>query len=86
MGIIHIYMMRFLRIPTIYVLSRNMKISGFLSECFSFLVVKFSIYFNTHVFVMKSRHIFAKGHVLGILLKSSVTGTESYPQFVGHFI
>ena len=45
------------RIPTIYVLSRNMKNIGiFLSENFYFLVVKFSIYLNRRVFVMyKSR-------------------------------
>ena len=30
------------------------KISEFLSENFRFLVVKFSVYLNRHVFVMKS--------------------------------
>ena len=40
-------------VPTIYVLSRNMKnIKVFLSENFQFLEVKFSIYLNRHVFVM----------------------------------
>ena len=44
---------RFLRVPTIYVFSRNMKIIRFfLSENFMFLKVKFSIYSNRHVFVM----------------------------------
>ena len=38
--------------PTIYVLSRNMKISEFLSKNFQFLVLKFSIYLNRHVFIM----------------------------------
>ena len=43
------------RVPTIYVLSRNMKnIRFFFSENFSFLVVKFSIYLNRLVFVMCS--------------------------------
>ena len=44
--------------PTIYVLSRNMKIDirvFFLSEkVFFFLVVKFSVYLNRHVFVMSA--------------------------------
>ena len=35
------------------VLSRNMKISEFLSENSQFLVVKFSIYFNRRIFVTK---------------------------------
>ena len=44
---------RFKRVPTIYILSRNMKkISEFLSENFQFWVVKFSIYLNRRVFVM----------------------------------
>ena len=38
---------------TIYVLIRNMKNTGFLSEN-KFLVVKFSIYLNRRVFVMLS--------------------------------
>ena len=42
--------MRFQRVTTIYVSSRNMKISGVLSENFQFLVVKFSIYLNRRVF------------------------------------
>ena len=44
---------QFWRVPTIYVLSRNMKNSRFLSENFQFLVMKFSIYLNRGVFVMK---------------------------------
>ena len=45
---------RFSRVPTIYVLTRNMKnIRIFLSENFQFLVEKFSVYLNRHVFVMK---------------------------------
>ena len=36
-----------------YVLSRNMKISEFLSENFQVLVVKFSVHLNKHVFVMQ---------------------------------
>ena len=40
----------FQRIPTIYVLSRNMKNIRF-CFIFIFLVVKFSIYFNRRVFV-----------------------------------
>ena len=44
---------RFWRVPTIYVLSRNMKnIRIFLSENFHFLLVIFSVYLNRHVFVM----------------------------------
>ena len=39
-------------LPTIYVLSRNMKNVRFLSENFQFLEVKFSIYLNRHVFIM----------------------------------
>ena len=39
--------------PKIYNLSINMKIvSFFLSKHFHFLVVKFSLYLNRHVFVM----------------------------------
>ena len=46
---------RFLRVPTIYVLSRNVKnIRVFLSENFQFLEVKFSIYLNRHIFVIVS--------------------------------
>ena len=42
---------RFKRVPTIYILSRNMKnIRIFLSENFHFLVVKFSVFLNRHVF------------------------------------
>ena len=37
---------------TIYVLSRNMKKSEFLSEKFHCLVINFSVYLNRHVFVM----------------------------------
>ena len=43
---------RFLRVPTIYVLSRNKKNISFLYENFQFLEVKFSLYSNRHVFVM----------------------------------
>ena len=44
---------RFYRVPTIYVLSRNMKnIRFFYLKIFLFLVVKFSIYLNRCVFVM----------------------------------
>ena len=44
---------RFLRVPAIYVLSRNMTIIRFfLSENSQFLEVKFSIYLNRRVFVM----------------------------------
>ena len=40
-------------IPTIYVLSRNMKnIRFFLFENFQFLEVKFSMYLNRRIFVM----------------------------------
>ena len=51
---------RFQREPTIYVLRRNMKnIRIFYLKIFSFLVVKFSVYLNRHVFVMVSpwKHI-----------------------------
>ena len=45
---------QFSRVLTIYVLSRNMKnIRIFLSEHFPFMDVKFSIYLNRRVFVMK---------------------------------
>ena len=42
--------------PTIYVLSRNVKkISEFFYlEMFIFLVVKFSVYLDRHVFVMRA--------------------------------
>ena len=57
---------RFKRVPTIYVLSRNIyvlsrnmkNIRNFLSENFPFLVVKFSIYMNRHVFVMHQLSVF----------------------------
>ena len=39
-------------VPTIYILSRNIKISEFLSKNFHFMVVKFSVYLNRLVFVM----------------------------------
>ena len=65
---------RFWRVPTIYVLSRNLKNIRFffLSENLYFLVVKCSVYLNRHVFVMtrlvttsyKPKHIMA-GHHLG---------------------
>ena len=43
---------------TIYVLSRNMKnIRIFYLKIFNFLVVKFSIYLNRHVFVMTTEYI-----------------------------
>ena len=45
---------RFSRVPTIYVLSRYEKYQSFLSENSQFLEVKFSIYLNRRVFVMKS--------------------------------
>ena len=39
--------------PTIYVLNRNMKIIRiFYLKIFIFLVLKFSVYLNRHVFVM----------------------------------
>ena len=45
---------QFLWVPTIYVLSRNMKdIRNFLSENSQILEMKFSIYLNRRVFVMK---------------------------------
>ena len=47
---------RFYQVPSINVLGRNMKISDFLSEHYQFLVVKFSIYLNRHVFVMAVSH------------------------------
>ena len=44
-------------VPTIYILSRNMKnIRVFLSENFQFLDVKFSIYLNRHGFVRIYRY------------------------------
>ena len=47
--------------PPIYVLSRNMKNIGvFLSENFQFLVVKFSIYLNRHVFIMQQLFEFGR--------------------------
>ena len=46
---------RFQRVPTIYVLSRNLKkILEILSKNFHFLVVTFSVYLNRLVFVMIS--------------------------------
>ena len=57
---------RFSRVPTIYVLIRNMKnISVFLSENVQFLEVKISIYLKRHVFVMFSM----KTYVVGTHLK-----------------
>ena len=48
---------RFQRVPTIYVLSRNMKNIRFffLSENFPFLVVTFSIHLNRRDFVMEGK-------------------------------
>ena len=49
---------RFYRVPTIYVLSRNMKnIRIFCLKIFLFLVVKSSIYTNRRVFVMEHAHL-----------------------------
>ena len=46
---------RFERVPTIYVLIRNMKkYRSFLSKNFQFFEVKFSIYLNRRVFVMSN--------------------------------
>ena len=46
------------RVPTIYVLSRNVKkYQNVLSEIFHFLVVKLSVYLNRHVFVMICMHV-----------------------------
>ena len=46
---------QFYRVPTIYVLSGNMKnIRFFFSENFHFLVVKFSVHLNRCVFIMNS--------------------------------
>ena len=45
--------------PTSYVFSRNVKkYQNLLSENFHFLVVKFSVYFNRHVFVMSKLDMF----------------------------
>ena len=45
--------MRFYQVPTIYVLSRNMKTTRmFHLKIFNFLLVKFWIYLNRRVFVM----------------------------------
>ena len=58
-------------VPTIYVFSRNMKIFiFFLSENFRFLVIKFSVYLNRHVFVMICLYM-----ILIFILKKS---TEKY--------
>ena len=44
---------RLIRVPTIYVLSRSIKnIRIFYLKIFIFLVVKFSVYLNRHVFVV----------------------------------
>ena len=43
---------RFLRVLTIYVLSSNVKNISFFFENFHFVVIKFSVYLNRHVFVM----------------------------------
>ena len=51
--------------PTIYVLSRNIKISEFLSVNFQFLEVKFSVYLNMRVFIM---------------LKKALDSTKTYTQ------
>ena len=49
-------------VPTIYVLSRNMKkYHNFLSENFHFLVVKFSVYLNRRVFLMRDLECSALG-------------------------
>ena len=42
-----------------------MKISDFLSENFQFLVVKFSIYLNRRVFVMKCQLLYSVNAFLG---------------------
>ena len=57
------------RVPTIYVLSRNVeKILEFLSENFQFLMVKFSIYLNRRVFVMSTLVVNAtRGSLFGNL-------------------
>ena len=44
--------MSFLRVPTNYVLSRNMKNISLLSENVLFLKMKFIIYLNRRAFVM----------------------------------
>ena len=52
MGTCYIELCRHGSSNDIYVLSRNIKISEFLSENFQFLVVKFSVYLNRHVYPM----------------------------------
>ena len=44
--------------PQLYVLSRNMKSTGFSSESFHFLVIQFSIHLNRRVFVMVCHYLF----------------------------
>ena len=54
---------RFQRVPIIYALNRNMKnIRAFVSENFQYFEVKFSIYLNRRVFVMRYMYTCAKTH------------------------
>ena len=55
--------------PTVYVLSRNMKnIRIFIWKCSFFLVVKFSVYLNRHVFVMKPHFYIVKLGFTGVYI------------------
>ena len=70
---------RFKRVPTIYVLSRNMKnIRYFYLKNCHFLVVKFSIYLNRCVFVML---VYKAERVTDLLLTDKVT-IFTYNRFI----
>ena len=64
--------------PTIYVLNRNIKILEFSSENFLFLMVKFSVYLNRHVFVMIVQSILTPS-------LSDLNNVESLPVMKGQF-
>ena len=52
---LHLHCLSFVTVPTIYVLSRNIKNIRISIENFHFLLVKFSVYLNRLVSVMKNR-------------------------------
>ena len=75
---------QFYRVPTIYVLSRNKKkYQNFYLKIFIFMVVKFSVYLNRHVFVMYQSSLFTS-LLIKSLLKRGLYGAFLLRAFTYH--
>ena len=77
---------RFLRVPTIYGLSRKIKkkkYQNFLPENFRFLVAKFSVYLNRRVFVMiYQQETKCHGKEEKSLLRSNFSSSPRHFQYI----